>query len=92
MLSPWDKLDASDSLMVCFGALALSQATGTLADTGALIYGEGQRQKIVKIGDHVVRTRQIIEAIEATYREAPPLVLNRHCAVWRTWTSLARAC
>ena len=69
--------------MVCFGALALSQATGTLADTGALIYGEGQRRKTVKIGEHVARTRQIIEAIGATCcgREAPPLVLNRHCAV-----------
>ena len=82
-LLPWDKLDASDSLMVCFGALALSQATGTLPDTGALIYGEGQRRKTVKIREHVARTRQIIEAIGATCcgREAPPLVLNRHCAV-----------
>ena len=81
--SPWDKLDASDSLVVCFGALALSQATGTLADTGALIYGERQRRKTVKIREHVARTRQIIEAIGATCcgREAPPLVLNRHCAV-----------
>jgi predicted RecB family nuclease len=82
-LSPWNKLDASDSLMVCFGALSLSQATGTLPDTGALIYGERQRRKTVKIGEHVARTRQIIEAIGATCcgREAPPLVLNRHCAV-----------
>src|SRR5260370_24510655 len=30
---PWDKPDRSDSLLVCFGALALSQATGILADT-----------------------------------------------------------
>ena len=37
---PWDKPDLSDSLLVCFGALALSQATGILADTGTLIYGE----------------------------------------------------
>jgi hypothetical protein len=82
LLSPWDKLDASDSLMVCFGALALSQATGTLADAGALIYGEGQRRKTVKIGEHIARTRRIIEAIGATCcgLEAPPLVLNRHCA------------
>ncbi len=80
---PWDKLDVSDSLIVCFGALALSQATGTLADTGTLIYGEGQRRKTVKLGDHMARGRQIIEAIGATYcgRKPPPLVLNRHCAV-----------
>ncbi len=83
LLSPWDKMDVSDSLIVCFGALALSQATGTLADTGTLIYGEGQRRKTAKLGDHMARTRQIIEEIGATCcgREAPPLVLNRHCAV-----------
>ena len=80
---PWDKPDLSDSLLVCFGALALSQATGILADTGTLIYGDGHRRKTVKIGDHVARTRQIIDAIGATChgREPPPLVLNRHCAV-----------
>ena len=81
LLLPRDKPDVSDSLMVCFGALALSQATGTLADTGTLIYGEGHHRKTVKIGDHVP-TRQIVEAIGATWRgqDRPPLVLNRHCA------------
>ncbi len=80
---PWDKPGLSDSLLVCFGALALSQATGILADTGALIYGDGHRHRTVRIGDHVARTRQTIEAIGATWRgrEPPPLVLNRHCAV-----------
>src|SRR5208337_1687074 len=37
---PWDKLDVSDTLAMCFGALALSQATGIVPDTGVLIYGE----------------------------------------------------
>jgi hypothetical protein len=80
---PWDKPNLSDNLLVCFGALALSQAIGTLADTGTLIYGDGYRRRSVRIGDHVVRTRQAIEAIRATRssREPPPLVLNRHCAV-----------
>jgi predicted RecB family nuclease len=80
---PWDKAGLSDSLLLCFGALALSQATGILADTGTLIYGEGHRRKTVKIRDHVARTRQIIEAIGATCRsgDPPPLILNRHCAV-----------
>jgi predicted RecB family nuclease len=80
---PWDKPSLSDNLLVCFGALALSQAIGTLADTGTLIYGDGYRRRSVRIGDHVVRTRQAIEAIRATRssREPPPLVLNRHCAV-----------
>ena len=83
LFSPWDKPDVSDSLLVCFGALALSQVTGILADTGTVIYGEGHRRKTVKIGDHAVRTRQTIDAIVATCnsREPPPLVLNRHCAV-----------
>jgi predicted RecB family nuclease len=80
---PWDKPDVSNSLLVCFGALALSQVTGILAATGTVIYGEGQRRKTVKIADHTVRTRQTIDAIVATCnsREPPPLVLNRHCAV-----------
>jgi predicted RecB family nuclease len=80
---PWDKPDPSDSLLVCFGALALSQATGILADTGTLIYGDGYRHRAVRIRDHVVRTRQTIDAIRDTRssREPPPLVLNRHCAV-----------
>ena len=83
LYSPWDRPDVSASLLVCFSALALSQVTGILADTGTVIYGEGHRRKTVKIGEHDVRTRQIIDAIRVTCnsREAPPLVLNRHCAV-----------
>ena len=82
-LLPWDTPGLSDCLLVCFGALALSQAIGLLADTGTVIYGEGHRRKTVKIGDHVVRTRKTIDAIGVTCnsREPPPLVLNRHCAV-----------
>jgi hypothetical protein len=58
--TPWDKPDASDNLLVCFGALALSQVTGNLADVGTLIYGEEHRRKEhrrkkVKIGDHIAR-------------------------------------
>src|SRR5271167_4185506 len=80
---PWDKPDLSDILLVCFGALALSQATGILPDTGTLIYGGGYRHRTVKIGDRVARTRQIIETIGGTWRsrEPPPIVLNKHCAV-----------
>jgi predicted RecB family nuclease len=83
LLSPRDQLNVADSLIVCFGALALSQATGILADTGTLIYGEGYRRKTLRIENHVARTCQIIETIGATRRgrEPPPLVLNRHCAV-----------
>src|SRR6266478_421601 len=83
LVLPWDKPDFSDSLLLCFGALALSQAIGTLTDTGTLIYGDGYRHRSVRIGDHVVQTHQAIEAIRASRssREPPPLVLNKHCAV-----------
>jgi len=75
--------DPSDSLLVCFSVLALSQATGILADTGTLIYGDGYRHRAVRIADHVVRTRQTIDEIGAARSswEPPPLILNRHCAV-----------
>ena len=83
LLSPWDKLDISSNLILCFGAIALSQATGRMADTGTLIYGEKFRRKTVTIRDHLARTRQIVEAIGAMLGalEQPPLILNRHCAV-----------
>ena len=83
LFSPWDKPDVSNSLLVCFGALALEQVTGILAATGTVIYGEGHRRKTVKIADHIVRTRRTIDAIVATCdsQEPPPLALNRHCAV-----------
>ena len=42
---PWGKPNLSDNLLVCFGALALSQAIGALADTGILIYGDGYRRR-----------------------------------------------
>jgi hypothetical protein len=82
LFSPWDKPELSDSLLLCFGALALSQATGIVADSGRLIYGEGHRSRTVRIGDHVARTRQIIDAIGTSCRKPHPLVLNKHCAVW----------
>ena len=80
---PWDKPGLPDSLLVCFGALALSQATGILTDTGSVIYGDGHHRKAVMIGDHAVRARQSIDAIRVICRspEPPPLVLNKHCAV-----------
>ena len=58
------------------------RSPGVLAKTGTVIYGEGRHRKTVKISDHAIRTRQIIDAISGTCRssEPPPLVLNRHCA------------
>jgi predicted RecB family nuclease len=83
LLSPWEKPNPSDCLLICFGALALSQTTGILPDLGILIYGDSPRCKNVKIGDYLSRTYQTIEAIRTLRRslESPPLVLNRHCVV-----------
>ena len=80
---PGERPDLSDKLLLCFGALALAQATGILADTGKLIYGDSHCHRTVRIADHVVRTRQIIDAIgmDGCGQKLPPLVLNRHCAV-----------
>jgi predicted RecB family nuclease len=52
-------------------------------DTGTLIYGDGYRQRTVKIGNYIARTHQIINEIGGNWedRKLPPLVLNRHCAV-----------
>src|SRR5712691_2551093 len=83
MKAPWPRASRGDNLIVCFGALALSQVTGILAETGTVIYGKGHHRKTVNIGDHAVQTRQTIDAIGVTCHspEPPPLVLNRHCAV-----------
>jgi predicted RecB family nuclease len=80
---PWDKPDFFDKLLLCFSAFALAQATGILPETGKLIYGDSHRNRTVRIADHVVRTRQIIDAIgmDGCNQKLPPLVLNRHCAV-----------
>ena len=43
---PRDKPGLSDSLLVCFGALAVSQATGILADTGTVITAKGTAEKL----------------------------------------------
>ena len=83
LFSPWSQTDVSDKLLLCFGALALAQGKGTIADTGTLIYGDGYRRRTVRIEPHVARARQILGAIEAQEwgRNPPQLVLNKHCAV-----------
>ena len=74
-------------MLVCFGALALSQASGILSDTGTLICGEGYRRRNVTIGDRVARARQAIDTIGAARRgRDPPLVLNAHCSVCDFWS------
>jgi predicted RecB family nuclease len=83
LYSAWDKTDPSDELLVCFGALAIGQATVNRIPTrGIVVYGENHRIRTVEIAKHLPQTRQIIEAIALLCHaaEPPPLVLNRHCA------------
>jgi predicted RecB family nuclease len=82
LYSAWDKSDQADDLLVCFGALAIGQATGSgIPPTGKVIFGESHRGKTVKIADHLTKTRQVIEAIASICRgrEPPPILLNKHC-------------
>jgi hypothetical protein len=69
--TPWDKPDASDNLLICFGALALSQVTGKLPDFGTVIYGEEHRRKNMKIGDHLGPTQHSILPIAVLARGSP---------------------
>jgi CRISPR/Cas system-associated exonuclease Cas4 (RecB family) len=82
LYSASDKSDQSNDLLVCLGALAIEQATGLgIPPIGKIIYGESHRGKIVKIADHLPKTRQVIEEIASVCkaREPPPLFLNNHC-------------
>jgi predicted RecB family nuclease len=80
---PWNKPGLSDRLLLCFGALALSQNTGVLADTGILVYCDSPRHRNVRIGDQVAPARQTINEIGTNCfgQKEPPLILNRHCPV-----------
>ena len=82
LYSAWDQIDQRDNLLVCFGALAIGQATGNgIPAIGKVVYGEPERDKTVKIAEHVSKTREAIEAIASMSHanEPPRLVLNKHC-------------
>jgi predicted RecB family nuclease len=77
-----DKIDQSDNLLVCFGALAIGQATRSgIPPIGKVIYGEADRNKTIKIAEHLPKTREAIEAIASMCQvnEPPRVVLNKHC-------------
>jgi hypothetical protein len=61
-----------EALALSFEALALSEATGILADTGTFIYGDGYRSRTVKIGNPVAQVRRIIDAIGSARRDRKP--------------------
>lgn len=83
LFSPWENPVPSEILLVCFGALSLSQATGMHAETGTLVYGDNLRRRTVRISDHTARLNRTIRAIVSLLPggQEPPLVLNAHCVV-----------
>lgn len=83
VFSPWEKPELSDSLLVCFGALSLSQATRTQIETGMVVYGDNLRRKTVHISDHTARLKGVLREIGTLLPGGrdPPLVLNAHCPV-----------
>ena len=88
LFSPWEKPEPSDSLLVCFGSLSLSQATGTHAESGTLIYGDCLRRKTIRTSDYASRLDRIIRDIGSVLPSGgePPLVLNAHCAACDFWS------
>ena len=87
IFSPWEKPELSDSLLVCFGARSLSQATRTQMETGMLVYGDNLRRRTVRISDHAARLNRILREIGSLLPggQDPPLVLNAHCSVCDFW-------
>jgi predicted RecB family nuclease len=80
---PWENAGVLERMLVCFGALALSQAVGILPKKGALICGDGYKYRPVNISSLVGRTSEIVDKIAeiGTGQNPPPLTLNKHCAV-----------
>ena len=65
VFSAWNKTDRIQDLQVCFGALALQQATGGQTPTGGIVvHGERQCIKTIRIADHLSETRRVIKAIK----------------------------
>jgi predicted RecB family nuclease len=83
VFSPWEKPDYSDSLLLCFGALALSQAIGMHTESGTLVFGDSFHRRSIRISDHAARLNQTIRLIGSMLQGAtePRLILNAHCAV-----------
>ena len=83
LFSPWDKVELSESLLVCFGALALSKSAGMCLEAGTLVYGGRFRRKTVRVSDYAARVNRTLGAIRdlLSNGQEPPLSLNRHCAV-----------
>ena len=85
LYSAWNKLDQSDRLVICFGAIAVAQATGTaLPRAGQIVFGDIGRTKRVTISEKLIRkAKRTVEQItkESESDELRPVVLNKHCQI-----------
>jgi predicted RecB family nuclease len=81
--SPWEKPELTGSLLICFGALSLSQVSRTQVETGMLVYGDTLRRRTVRISDHAAQLNRILGEIGSLLPSGrdPPLVLSAHCSV-----------
>src|SRR5262245_21168692 len=79
------KLDESDRLTICFGAMAVAQMTGTkLSWTGQIIFADIGRMKKVNVSERLVRKAlrtvdQLIKDCESD--ELRPIMLNKDCQI-----------
>lgn len=83
VFTPWEKPTLSDNLLLCFGAIALSQYTGVHSEIGTLFFGDTLRHKTVRFSDHTEEFNQIINTIDTILSggQEPQCILNEHCVV-----------
>jgi predicted RecB family nuclease len=85
LYSAWNKLDESDRLIVCFGAMAVAQITGNeLPRIGQIIFGDiGCARRMNVSGQFVRKAKRTLEQIrkECGSDDPPPTVLNKHCPI-----------
>jgi predicted RecB family nuclease len=73
-----DKVTADDRLLLGFGASVLGRVQGTPPDVGKVVHGRGLKATRVELASLSGAVRDAVARVRA--EEAPPLVLNRHCA------------
>jgi len=85
LYSAWNKLDESDRLTICFGAMAVAQMTSTeLPRAGRIIVGDIGSRKQVSVSEQPVRkAKRTVEQItkECESDDLRPTVLNKHCPI-----------
>jgi predicted RecB family nuclease len=80
--NPREKLTREDKFLLAFDAIVLSLAVGQVPAFGRIIHGKDFRVLKVKLPGLMKAARQIVQEIAKQHasNDAPPPVLNRHCA------------